>query len=116
MNDIASEFVEPAFEYYLVDEPKLTYESPDDGPLARAFVRLLERVLGRNKMEEHYGSCLGRSFRTDGLAPATSLIDTNEGIPMACKALRRAISTRSSLSVAVGMLSFSADITAVSHA
>ena len=62
MNDIASEFVEPAFEYYLVDEPKLTYESPDDGPLARMFVRLLERALGRNQMEEHYQGLKDRNL------------------------------------------------------
>ena len=35
---------------------------------------------------------------------------------MACKALRRAISTRSSLSVANGMLSFPAVMAIVSHA
>ena len=69
MNDIASEFVEPAFEYYLVDEPKLTYESPDDGPLARMFVRILERVLGRNQMKsiirgQRIAICRPKSFFT----------------------------------------------------
>ena len=52
--------VDPMFEHYLVDEPRLTYESPDDGPLTRAFVRLLEGFLGRQKMEAHYQSLKGR--------------------------------------------------------
>ena len=46
--------VDPMFEYYLVDKPKLTYESPEDGPLTRAFVRVLEGFLGRHEMEGHY--------------------------------------------------------------
>ena len=46
--------VEPMFEYYLVDTPKLTYESPEDGPFTRALVRVLEGFLGRNEMEGHY--------------------------------------------------------------
>ena len=46
--------VDPMLEYYLVDKPKLTYESPEDGPLTRAFVRVLEGFLGRHEMEEHY--------------------------------------------------------------
>lgn len=52
--------VDPMFEHYLVDEPRLTYESPDDGPLTRAFVRLLEGFLGRQKMEAHYQNLKGR--------------------------------------------------------
>ena len=52
--------VDPMFEHYLVDEPRLTYESPDDGPLTRTFVRLLEGFLGRQKMEAHYQSLKGR--------------------------------------------------------
>jgi putative hemolysin len=42
------------FEYYLVEEPQLTYESPEDGPFTRAFVRVLEGFLGRHEMERHY--------------------------------------------------------------
>jgi hypothetical protein len=42
------------FEYYLVEEPQLTYESPEDGPVTRAFVRVLEGFLGRHEMERHY--------------------------------------------------------------
>lgn len=52
--------VDPMFEHYLVDKPRLTYESPDDGPLTRAFVRLLEGFLGRQKMEAHYQNLKGR--------------------------------------------------------
>lgn len=52
--------VDPMFEHYLVDEPRLTYESPDDGPLTRTFVRLLEGFLGRQKMEAHYQNLKGR--------------------------------------------------------
>jgi len=46
--------LDPMFEYYLVDKPKLTYESPEDGPLTRVFVRVLEGFLGRHEMEGHY--------------------------------------------------------------
>lgn len=46
--------VEPMFEHYIVEEPRLTYESPEDGPLTRAFVRVLEGFLGRHEMEKHY--------------------------------------------------------------
>ena len=46
--------VDPMFEYYLVEEPQLTYESPEDGPFTRAFVRALEGFLGRREMERHY--------------------------------------------------------------
>ena len=46
--------VDPVFEYYLVDKPKLTFESPEHGPFIRAFVRLLEGFLGRHEMEGHY--------------------------------------------------------------
>ena len=42
------------FEHYIVEEPRLTYESPEDGPLTRAFVRVLEGFLGRHEMEKHY--------------------------------------------------------------
>ena len=52
--------VDPMFEHYLVDKPRLTYESPDDGPLTRTFVRLLEGFLGRQKMEAHYQNLKGR--------------------------------------------------------
>ena len=38
--------VDPMFEYYIVEKPRLTYESPEDGPLTRAFVRILEGFLG----------------------------------------------------------------------
>ena len=54
--------VDPMFEYYIVEKPRLTYESPEDGPLTRAFVRVLEGFLGRHEMEAHYqrlkGICL----------------------------------------------------------
>ena len=46
--------VDPMFEYYIVEKPRLTYESPEDGPLTRAFVRVLEGFLGRHEMEGHY--------------------------------------------------------------
>ena len=46
--------LDPMLEYYIVEEPKLTFESPDDGPLTRALVRSLEGFLGRHKMERHY--------------------------------------------------------------
>ena len=39
--------VDPMFEYYLVEEPQLTYESPEDGPFTRAFVRALEGFSGQ---------------------------------------------------------------------
>ena len=42
------------FEYYIVEKPRLTYESPEDGRLIRAFVRVLEGFLGRHEMEAHY--------------------------------------------------------------
>lgn len=42
------------FEYYIVEKPRLTYESPEDGPMTRAFVRVLEGFLGRHEMEAHY--------------------------------------------------------------
>ena len=54
--------VDPVFEYYLVDKPKLTYESPEDGPLTRAFVRVLEGFLGRHEMEEHYQALKARGI------------------------------------------------------
>lgn len=46
--------VDPMFEYYIVEKPRLTYESPEDGPMTRAFVRVLEGFLGRHEMEAHY--------------------------------------------------------------
>ena len=46
--------VDPMFEYYIVEKPRLTYESPEDGPLTRALVRVLEGFLGRHEMEAHY--------------------------------------------------------------
>jgi len=46
--------VDPMFEHYIVEKPRLTYESPEDGPLTRAFVRILEGFLGRHEMEAHY--------------------------------------------------------------
>ena len=33
--------VDPMFEYYIVEKPRLTYESPEDGPVTRALVRVL---------------------------------------------------------------------------
>jgi hypothetical protein len=38
--------VDPMFEHYIVEKPRLTYESPEDGPLTRALVRVLEGFLG----------------------------------------------------------------------
>ena len=46
--------VDPMFEHYIVEKPRLTYESPEDGPLTRALVRVLEGFLGRHEMEAHY--------------------------------------------------------------
>ena len=46
--------LDPMLEYYIVEEPKFTFESPDDGPFTRALVRSLEGFLGRHKMERHY--------------------------------------------------------------
>ena len=54
--------VDPIFEYYLMDKPKLTFESPEHGLLTRAVVRVLEGFLGRHEMEDHYQALKARDI------------------------------------------------------
>lgn len=55
---------DPLFEHYIRDVPGLTYESPDDGWLARRVTRGLERALGRHKIEREYFALKARNLPT----------------------------------------------------
>ncbi|MDG1066377.1 MAG: 1-acyl-sn-glycerol-3-phosphate acyltransferase [Luminiphilus sp.] len=55
--------IDPQFEHYLREQPRLSYASSDQPWVTRQVTRSIERALGRGRLEEHYFALKARKLR-----------------------------------------------------